>query len=231
MFVLEKALEIASHITHPVAALLFALVLATYLTYPIRRTRKPLAVYLLAAGIIVAGLFPLSARTYLHSRAIYRVRIIAIGPDRLPVEEARVTSSVGGEPKKVEGGWEIDIPPQTRPADGKVILYASVKNAFLSGSYTLVLGQDYYPTSTIQLTSDTSAILRGVVLDEHSGPIADATVSIDGYPDMVITDKVGNFALPAHAAEGQIVKVRAQKGKLIGSMSVPAGHSVELVIK
>jgi hypothetical protein len=47
-----------------------------------------------------------------------------------------------------------------------------------------------------------------------------------------MTDKMGNFALPAHAAEGQIVQVRAQKDQLVASMSVPAGRlPVELVVK
>jgi hypothetical protein len=47
-----------------------------------------------------------------------------------------------------------------------------------------------------------------------------------------VTDNMGNFALPAHAAEGQIVEVRAQKDRLLGTMSVPAGRvPVELVVK
>jgi hypothetical protein len=42
---------------------------------------------------------------------------------------------------------------------------------------------------------------------------------------------MGNFVLPAHAADGQVVQVRAQKDQLVGTLSVPAGKTVELVIK
>jgi hypothetical protein len=228
----EKALEIASHITHPVTIAAFALVFAAGAFGLALRAKKPRIAWILAAGIIVLGLAPLAASTFLQSRGVYRVRVVVLGPDQSPVEDAHVSSSTGGEPKKVESGWEFDIPPQTRPADGKVILFASVKNSFLSGRSTLVLAQDYYPTTTIQLASDTSAMLRGVVVDEHRKSIAGATVSIAGYTDVTTTDNMGNFVLPAHAAEGQIVQVRAQKDQLVGSVSVPAGRlPVELVVK
>lgn len=228
----EKALEIASHITHPVTTAAFALVFAASALALALRAKKPRLAWILAAGLIALGLAPLAASTFLQSRGVYRVRVVVLGPDQSLVEDAHVSSSSGGEPKKVESGWEFDIPPQTRPADGKVVLFASVKNAFLTGRSTLVLAQDYYPTTTIQLTADTSALLRGVVVDEHRKSVAGATVSIIGYTDVATTDNMGNFVLPAHAAERQIVQVRAQKGQLVGSMSVPAGHlPVEIVVK
>jgi len=228
----EKALELASHITHPVTVAAFALVFAAFALRLALRARKPQLAWILAAAIIVLGLAPLGASTFLQSRGVYRVRVVVLGPDQSPIEDAHVTSSTGEKPKKVESGWEFDIPPQTRPADGKVVLFASVKNAFLTGSSTLVLAQDYYPTTTIQLTADTSAMLRGVVVDEHRRSVAGATVSVVGYTDVATTDNMGNFVLPAHAAEGQIVQVRAQKGQLVASTSVPAGRvPVELVVK
>jgi hypothetical protein len=142
-----------------------------------------------------------------------------------------VTSSNGGEPKKVAGGWEFDIPPQSQPADGRLKLFASVMNAFLAGSSSLVLDRDYFPAVEIQLDRDTSGIIRGDVIDEHRRSVAGAHVSIPGYPDVAVTDEMGNFVLPAHAADGQSVQVRAQKDQWVGSVSVPAGRSVELVIK
>jgi hypothetical protein len=43
---------------------------------------------------------------------------------------------------------------------------------------------------------------------------------------------MGNFVLPAHAADGQIVHLRAQKDSLTADESVPAGSEpVELVLK
>jgi hypothetical protein len=37
--------------------------------------------------------------------------------------------------------------------------------------------------------------------------------------------------LPAHTADGQIVQVRAQRDQLVGTVSAPAGTTVELVLK
>jgi predicted ribosome-associated RNA-binding protein Tma20 len=125
----------------------------------------------------------------------------------------------------------LDIPPQSRPADGKLKLFASEKNAFLVGNSTLVLDKDYFPAVEIQLEHDTSAVVRGVVLDDHNRSAAGAHVSIPGYPQVAVTDEMGNFVLPAHAADGQIVQVRAQKDQQVGTLSVPAGTPVELVVR
>jgi hypothetical protein len=232
---LDEALKIASQVTHPVSVVAVALVVALAFWY-VLHARKSSEVRLLGTiltvGIILLGLAPLAASTISQLRGIYRVRVIVLGSDHLPVNDARVTSSIGGEPKRIEGGWEFDIPPQSIPEERKVVFYASIKNAFLSGTSALPLGRDYYPTTTIQLASDTSAVLRGVVLDERRRPVSDATVTIEGYPDQARTDSSGNFVLPAHAADAQIVEVRAQKGQLLGNMSVPAGKEpVEIILK
>jgi hypothetical protein len=187
----EKALEIASHVTHPVTVAAFAAVLAAYIFSIAIKKRQARVVWFLAAVILLLGLAPLLSSTYLESRGLYIVRVFALGPDKQPVEDARVTSSNGGEPKKVAGGWEFDIPPQSRPADGKLTLFASVKNAFLAGRSTLVLDKDYFPTVEISLDRDTSAMVRGIVIDEHRRSVAGAHVSIPGYPDVVVTDEMG----------------------------------------
>ena len=130
----------------------------------------------------------------------------------------------------VGSGWELDIPPQARPADGKLTLSAAAKDEFLKGTSTLVLAQDYYPTVTIQLAAETSAKVSGVVVDENLGAIAGATVSIDDYPEVAVTDQKGNFVLPAHAGKGQMIEVHAQKGQLTGRLSAQAGKAVEVII-
>lgn len=226
----EAALEIASHVTHPVTAAVFAVVIAAAAFGFTIRLRKQRLAFLLAAGIIILGLAPLASSTFLQSRGIYRVRVIVLGANNMPVDDAHVTSSSGGEPKKIEGGWEFDIPPQTRPADGRVTLYALVNSAFLSGTSEVLLGRDFYPTATVKLSADTSAVIRGVVMNERHGRVAGATVSVAGYGDEVHTDSMGNFELPAHAANGQIVQILAQKDKLVGSLSAPAGRTIEVVI-
>ena len=227
----EKALEIVSHITHPVAVAAVALVLAAYAFSIAIKKRQPRVAWFLVAVILLLGLAPLLSSTYLQSRGLYIVRVFVLGPDKQPVEDALVTSSNGGEPKKVAGDWEFDIPPQARPADGKLTLFASVKNDFLAGRSTLVLDKDYFPTVEIQLDRDTSAMVRGIVVDEHRRSVAGAHVSIPGYSEVAVTDEMGNFVLAAHAADGQIVQVRAQKDQFVGSMSVPVGKvPVELML-
>jgi len=226
----EQALKIASHIGHPVTVAAFALVIAASVFALVLRAKRPLMAWIVAAGIIVLGVAPFAASVFLQSRGVYHIQVVVVGPDQSPVEIAQVKSSNGGELKMVEGGWELDIPPQTRPVDGKVTLFASVKDEFQKGRSTLVLAQDYYPTATIQLVADTSAMVRGVVVDEGLRAVAGATVSITGYSDVAVTDRKGNFVLPVHAGKGQMVEVRAQKDQLTGRLSAPAGKVVEVII-
>jgi hypothetical protein len=231
----EKALELASHITHPWTIAVFVSVIAAIIFIWALRAKKtilPRAVLIiLAAGIVALGLAPLAADTYQKSRGIYHVRVTVLGTDHSPNNDAHVTSTAGGDPKKVEGGWEFDIAPQAKPANGKLVLLATEKNAFLTGSTTLTLADDYYPTATIQLTTDASATIRGVVLDERAHSVSGAHVSVLGYP-AVVTDETGNFSLPAHAAEGQIVQLRAEKDSLSATDSAPAGNTpVTLILK
>ncbi len=227
----EKALEMASHITHPISIAAVALIVAAYLFSLAIKKKQPLVTGSLVAVVLILGIAPLVSSTYLQSRGLYIVRVFVLGIDKEPVDDARVTSSNGGEAKKIQGGWEFDIPPQSRPADGKLKLLASETSSFLAGSSTLVLDKDYFPAVEIQLEHDTSAMVRGDVIDDHGRSVAGARVSIPGYPDVAVTDEMGNFILPAHAADGQIVQLRAQKDQLVAAMSVPAGRTVELVVK
>jgi hypothetical protein len=94
-----------------------------------------------------------------------------------------------------------------------------------------VLADDYYPAATIQLRPLPAVIFRGIVKDEFGRSVAGAHVSISRYQDIATTNEMGNFELPAHAAEGQMVSVHAEKGDLVTDLSVPAGTSAELVLR
>jgi hypothetical protein len=232
--VLDKALEVASHVTHPVALAALGLVVAAYLFSIAVKKRQSRITWFLVAVVLLLGVTPLLSSAYLQSRGLYVVRVLVLGIDKQPIDDpsVSVTSSNGGEPKKVKGGWEFDIPPQSRPTDGKLKLFASLKNAFLTGNSTLVLDKDYFPSAEIELARDTSATVRGVVVDEHRKSVAGAQVSIAGYSDIAVTDKMGNFVLPAHGADGQMVHLRAQKDQMTADVSAPAGNEpVELVVK
>ena len=226
----EQALRIANHIPHPGTVATIALILAAIAVAVALRGKRPVVSSILAVALIALGSTLLVVPHSLQSQGVYRVRVVLLRPDQSVADIAQVKSSNGGELRMVDGGWELDISPQTRPADGKVTFTASVKDEFLKGKYTLVLADDYYPTATIQLVADTSAMLRGVVVDENLVAIPGATVSIEGYPDVTVTDRLGNFVLPAHAGKGQTVEVRARKGQLTGHLSAPAGKVVEVIL-
>lgn len=146
-------------------------------------------------------------------KEIYRLRVTVTDPHSLPLENAQVWSSVGGEPKKVAGGWQFDIPVASKPRDGKLTIFASQKSAFLTGKQELQLSKNYNPTITIKLQQDTSATVRGIVLDAASGrALLGALVSIVGFGEETVrTGKNGNFFLPAHAAKGQQVQLHVEK--------------------
>ncbi|MBL8193254.1 MAG: hypothetical protein JNM06_05500, partial [Blastocatellia bacterium] len=50
---------------------------------------------------------------------IYRVRVTVIDPQKIPVEDASVRSTMSNEAKKIDGGWQIDIPYVSKPKDSK----------------------------------------------------------------------------------------------------------------
>lgn len=226
----DEILRIASHVPHPLAVAGFSILLAIVVIGLAARAKKLLAASLLILMILGLGLAPLAATHLLRARDIYHVRVVLIRPDESVADVAQVKSSITGELKMVGDGWQLDVPPENRPADGKITFSASVKDEFFAGKTTLVLAEDYYPTATIQLAAVTSAMLRGVVVDDGMRAIAGAKVSIDGYPEVVLTDAKGNFVLPAHAGNGQMVAVRAQKGALVGHLSAPTGKVVEVIL-
>jgi hypothetical protein len=143
---------------------------------------------------------------------IYRVRVTVLNDQKLPIEDAKVWSSIGGEPMKVAGGWHFEIPAAKRPQDGKLTIFASQENDHLTGARDLQLDADYNPAVVIQLERDTSAKVRGQVVDSRGRAVAGARVSVAGYEaEAVIIKEGGNFELPAHAAVGQLVRLHAEK--------------------
>jgi hypothetical protein len=226
----EQVLKIASHVTHPGMVAAFAVVVAAVACALALRTGKRRTAWISAVAFIALGLVPFLASAFAQSRGLYRIRLVVVAPDQSLADYAQVKSSYDGELKMIPGGWELEIPPQTRPADGTVTFFAFVKGEFQKGSSTLVLAKDYYPTVTVQLVADTSAVVRGVVVDEDLRAVAGASVSIVGYQNVAVTDAKGNFVLPAHAAQGQMVEIRAQKGQMSGRLSAPAGKVVEVIL-
>jgi hypothetical protein len=127
---------------------------------------------------------------------------------------------------KVDGGWHLEIPAAKKPQDGKLTIFASQEKAYLRGDRELQLSADYNPAVVIQLERDTSAKVRGQVVDSRGRAVAGARVSLAGYEaEAVITKEGGNFELPAHAAAGQEVRLHAEKrGYGVADLYWPAGN-------
>lgn len=156
-------------------------------------------------------------------------RLIA-RPDGSPVYYAQLKSSIPGPMQIFEGGWRLDVTAENRPFDGRIAFSAAAKDEFLKGNSTLTLASDYYPAVTIPLEADTSARIRGVVVNGDMVAVEGASVSVNSYPDVAVTDGKGNFILPAHAGNGQMVELRAQKNGAWGHLKAPAGKVVEVIL-
>lgn len=232
--VFTRGLEIASRIEHPTAVVCFAIVffVIVYWRTPRTKNREVARSFRIAAFVIlVAGLAPTAANTYLHSQGVYRIRVTVIGPDQRVRSDAKLTSSLGGEVKSSGNTWEIDIPPQSRPNDGRLTISAEVGPEFLLGSRTVTLGNDYFPSLTIQLSALPSTPVRGIVLDERGGPVSSAKVAIENYPEITLTNSMGNFEIQSHVPAGKMISIIATKGSLVAKISGPAGDGFEVVLR
>jgi hypothetical protein len=227
----EKALEFASHIEHPHTAAVFVSVLVVIVLWFSRKAKYPPIGWLLAAALLVLGISPLVASTFLASRGLYHIRVVVLGTDARPVQQAAISSSAGGEFKQASGNWEFDLAPQAKPASGLITFYASVKDAYLAGNSSLALKEDYFPTVIVQLLPLPPSTIFGTVVDEYGKSVPGARVAISGYSEIATTDLMGNFSLPAHHAEGQIVSVRAEKGDRVAEISIIAGKDAQLVLR
>jgi hypothetical protein len=202
----------------------FALSIVLYLLLKRRKKEIPPAAWVVILLLVV---IPVGASVYSGlpvKPSIYRLRVTVVDPQNIPVEDARVWSSFGGEPKKVAGGWQFDIPEESKPKEGKLTVYASKESAFLTGQSELTLTNDHNPAVAINLKRGDSAKIRGQIVDGKNRSVAGARVFVIGYAsESVLTKEGGNFELPAHAAIGQQVYLHAEKEKLAAKLWHPAG--------
>jgi hypothetical protein len=226
--------SVVSAISNPFSLAAYALAVILILVLRTRQKNKPIPliawVMILLLVLIPTGFSLYQEIVKAKSRegnkdTIYRIRVTVLNDQKLPIEEARVWSSIGGEPMKVAGGWHFEIPAAKRPQDGKLTIFASQESAYLVGTRELQLNADYNPAVVVQLERDTSAKIRGQVVDSRGKAVAGARVSVTGYEaEAVITKEGGNFELPAHAAVNQEVKLHAEKrGIGVADLHWPAG--------
>jgi len=178
-------------------------------------------------GVIGYGVAVSRANSDVAKEASYRVRVTVVDEHQTPVSDAKVWSSIGGEPMKVEGGWLFVIARDTKPLDGKVTFFASKDAAFLKGQAPLQLADDHNPAVTVALEKSRTAKVIGMIQDERQSAVVGATVSVIGYDsEAEVTKSSGSFSLPAHAADGQQVQVHAEKpGYRAANSWCPAGDT------
>jgi hypothetical protein len=149
----------------------------------------------------------------------------------MPIEDAQVWSSVGGEAKKVAGGWELEFPISKLPQDRKVTIYAAQKSAYLKGEREITVPEEKPIAISIQLQRETSAQVTGTVADADGKPVVGANVTIVGSAGSAITDDQGHFSLPANAAVGEEVRLRISKsGYEVLDQYHPAGDGPAYII-
>ena len=144
---------------------------------------------------------------------VHTVRVAVLGPQGLPVEDAEIWSSLGGELVQVRGGWQFEIPASRLPEDGRITVHAAQRSAFLTGRTELELDPGQGLSSlAVELRPDRSASVRGIVVDPSGEPIGGARVSVMGFPEEAVTSSEhGSFEVAAHAAPLQEVRLRATK--------------------
>jgi hypothetical protein len=232
----DKALEIASRLTHPYSIVAFGVVLLCSLGWGFLRagranSRTAQGVLSIAGLMTVCLLAPVIASTLQAVKGIYHIRVVALGLNGQPVSDAKLTPPPGGELKRNESGWEFDLPQQSKPADNKLAFYSTAEDGALIGRESVVLTESFFPPPVIvQLKNAPYAAVSGNVVDQSDKSIQGASVSVEGLPNVAVTDGHGYFALPTTAHEGQSVRLRAEKGRRVTESYAIAGEPAQLVL-
>jgi len=157
--------EVIPKVANPWSLSAFALAVVLFLVLNKRKEPIPQVVWIIIVLLVVIPVAASLYSSFITKSSIYRVRVTVIDPQNMPVEDAKVWSSFGGEPKKVAAGWEFDIPEGSKPREGKLFIFAVKETAFLKGQADLTLDSEHNPAITVQLKRDDSAKLRGQVVD------------------------------------------------------------------
>lgn len=183
--------------------------------------------FLVSAGLGAYAL--VSAR----QPSIYSVRVMPIGPGGQPIAGTTIDTSIPTVTKRVEDGWEIEIPASALPAGRRLDVWVRKEDDFLHGHAQLRLADDLRPGLRVELQKELATV-AGLVVDEADRPVEDARVFVVGHPGAAYrTGGDGQFSLAAHAAEGEIVHLRADKPGYRPAEEYPYGgeRSVRITLK
>lgn len=178
--------------------------------WPISRRWTPLflALWMLVGAGVVFFVLERYAPERHNSPQVYTVRVTVLSPTGQLLDDARVWSGLGGEAKKVAGGWEFELPATKRPEDRKLHLFASQGDAHAESM--VVLGQAAYVSVAIRFEPLAPNPVRGTVLDEAGHAVAGARVILEETGDQTVTTVNGTFLLPPRQP-GEPVTLRVKK--------------------
>jgi Carboxypeptidase regulatory-like domain len=142
---------------------------------------------------------------------IYHLRVLVVDEKDKLIEDAKVRLSISNEAKKLDGAWQFDIPNASKPQDGQLKIFASQDNEYLKGEANYKLDKDPNPTIKVRIIKDLSSKVSGIVVDENNRAIPGATVSLVGSQEKTLTNETGQFILPAHAADGEFIRLHIEK--------------------
>lgn len=187
--------------------------------------------------IVLLGVLPMLADTYIKALDIkgddiYRVRVIALGPDGAPMTGVTLRTTVSNETTVTSQDTAVvAIARGAVPADGRITIFGDLDAAFLHGRVDLQLGEDLNPSVTIPLASARTATVTGIVQDDEGRAVAGAMVTAVGG-ESGVTSAAGTFTLQAGVAGGQVVRLHAEKpGYVPTDQDHPAGtEPVTLVL-
>lgn len=166
------------------------------------------------AGVTTAVVIALAVALYTRAPTDYRIRIVVLDPQGQAVNDARITSASGGELQRTDAGWQLLLPGSARPSDGEITLQASVPSAFLAGEAKVRLDDRATLEVRIPLQAIKGAMVTGIVVDSEDRPVEGARVTLVSNGAFVTTGADGRFTLPADAAVGQMIQLRAERSDL-----------------
>jgi hypothetical protein len=181
-------------------------------------TRRYLPVLLILfaaamAGVGLSGVQPLHLAARSDDATLYNVRVLVLDPSNTPTNNAHVWSTLGGEAKMVEGGWELAlVPPTTDDSERELKIFGQSDDPPSRGQARLMLGDNHSPSVTLQLERSGYLRVRGTVLNQQGSAVANAQVSVAGHEvEAVSTNAKGRFELPTHEEEGTSIQLHVER--------------------
>ena len=123
--------------------------------------------------LLSSGLTFYALTLWAPSSDVAAVRITVLGLDNMPVENSEIRSSIGGETKKVNGGWELEIAESKLPDNRKIIIYANQNDLKGQSEISVVGGKT--TTASIQLKQNSSAQTKDSVPDAKPTKVSTQT--------------------------------------------------------